>query len=185
MSCKFELQPLPLAGAFRVLRQPVADARGQFERMYCAQDLQSVLPKPLAQINRSLSSRAGTLRGMHFQYQPKGESKLVSCLRGAMFDVIVDIRAGSPSYLQWHAEELRADSPISLLVPPGFAHGFQTLSDDTETLYLVDEPFDGAYYAGLNPLDRQLAIAWPLPVTEMAERDRSYPGAVDFQAVRL
>jgi dTDP-4-dehydrorhamnose 3,5-epimerase len=103
--------------------------------MYCAQDLHGVLPRPLAQINRSLSSRAGTLRGMHFQYQPKGESKLVSCLRGAMFDVIVDIRAGSPSYLQWHAEELRADSPVSLLVPPGFAHGFQTLSDDTETLY--------------------------------------------------
>lgn len=185
MSSKFEIQALPLAGAYRVSRQPIADSRGLFERLYCAEELQALIGKPLAQINRSLSTRAGTLRGMHFQYQPRAEVKLVSCLRGAIFDVIVDIRAGSPTYLQWHGEVLSEQNHVGIIVPQGFAHGFQTLVDDAETLYFVDEFFDPAHYAGLNPLDPELAIDWPLPVSEISERDRTYPLLPDFQAVCL
>lgn len=168
--------PLPLAGLARVQRQPLADARGFFERLFCAEELAAVGWRgPLAQINRSLTRQQGSVRGLHYQKAPHAEMKLVSCLRGAVWDVAVDLRPDSPTYLRWHAEELSADNARALLIPEGFAHGFQALSADAELLYCHSAAHAPAFEAGLHPQDPQLAVAWPLPVAGLSPRDAGLP----------
>jgi dTDP-4-dehydrorhamnose 3,5-epimerase len=108
---------------------------------------------------------------MHFQPPPHSEMKLVSCVRGEVFDVAVDLRRGSPTFLRWHAERLSADNNRALLIPQGFAHGFQALTDDAELIYCHSAAYDAASEGGLNPRDPRLAIAWPLPITELSARD--------------
>jgi dTDP-4-dehydrorhamnose 3,5-epimerase len=137
MSGHFEVVSTPLAGLAVILRKPMRDERGFFERLFCQEELQTAgLTKPIVQINRSLTRKKGTVRGMHFQYPPHSEVKIVSCLKGEIFDVAVDIRSGSATCLRWHGELLSAENNRSMLIPEGFAHGFQTLSDDCELLYL-------------------------------------------------
>ena len=176
MSRQLEIIDTALAGLNLVQRRPIVDARGYLERMYCATELASLTGgRAIAQVNHTLTSRRGVVRGMHFQHPPHAETKLVSCLRGAVFDVAVDIRAGSASLLRWHGQVLSADNHLSLLIPAGFAHGFQTLSEDVELLYLHTAAYAPQAEGALNACDPALAIAWPEPITEQSERDRAHP----------
>ena len=165
-----------LDGLYEVLHQPVGDARGRFTRLFCESEL-TPIRKHLcfAQINLSETKRRGTLRGMHYQTPPAAEGKLIRCLRGGVFDVAVDLRAESPTFLQWHALELTSDNDRAIFIPEGFAHGFQALTDEVHLLYMHTASWTPACEAGLRHDDPRLAINWPLPVTTISERDRGYP----------
>ena len=129
----------------------------------------------MAQINHTLTRRRGTVRGLHFQNPPHAEDKLVSCLRGSVFDVGVDLRQGSATFLHWHGEILSADNGRGLLIPRGFAHGFQTLEDDCELLYLHSSAYVPKAEGALNARDPRLNIHWPLEFTDISERDTNHP----------
>lgn len=184
---RFHLTPTPLQGLVRVQRQARGDARGFLSRMFCAQELTAAgWHWPVAQINHTRTEHAGTVRGLHWQHPPMAEAKLVSCLHGAVWDVAVDLRTGSPTFLQWHAELLSADNQAALLIPPGFAHGFQAMQDGSELLYLHSAPHAPDCEAGANALDPRLAIAWPLPVHTRSERDAHHPHLEpDFKGIAL
>ncbi len=167
---------LPLAGLKRVTRQRLGDARGFLSRLFCAEELVVAgWQKPIVQNNHTYTARRGTVRGMHYQKPPHAEMKLVSCIRGEVFDVAIDLRAGSPNFLQWHAETLSADNGHALLIPEGFAHGFQTLTDDCEMLYLHTAAYAPDAESGLRVDDTCLGITWPLPIGELSQRDRELP----------
>jgi len=171
---RFEIQNLPLAGLKRVTRKAHSDARGFIARLFCYAELQEAgWIRPIRQINHARTVQSGALRGMHFQLPPQCEMKLVSCIRGEVWDVAVDVRAGSPTFLKWHAERLSEDNHHALLIPEGFAHGFQALSDNVELLYCHSAAYAPAHEAALNPFDPRLAIAWPLPVTDISVRDQN------------
>ncbi|MFZ2959391.1 MAG: dTDP-4-dehydrorhamnose 3,5-epimerase [Candidatus Ozemobacteraceae bacterium] len=176
MTSRFDFCSTPIAGLFVVVRKPFADSRGSFARFFCAETFREILfKKPIAQINHSFTRCCGAVRGLHFQYPPCAEAKLVSCIRGRVFDVAVDVRAGSPTFLQWHGEEISAANGKALFIPEGFAHGFQTLEDDCELLYLHTENYEPGSEGALNVNDFALNIRWPLKITEISERDRSHP----------
>jgi dTDP-4-dehydrorhamnose 3,5-epimerase len=173
---RFVFHPTPLSGLLLVERKPIADSRGFFARFFCAEEFAlHGFAKPVAQMNQTLTRKQGAVRGMHFQKPPHAEVKLVTCLTGRIFDVAVDVRQGSASFLHWHGEELSGENMRSLLIPEGFAHGFQTLSEDCELLYLHSRPHEPGAEGGLNPQDVGLAIDWPVPISEMSDRDRGYP----------
>jgi len=175
-SARFDFLATPLAGLTVIQRRIIKDERGSFERCFCAQEWQQAgLEKPIVQINRSVTRRIGAVRGMHFQYPPYAEIKIVSCLRGEIFDVAVDIRSHSPTFLKWHSEVLSSENNRALLIPEGFAHGFQTLMDDCELLYLHTAPYTPDAEGALNAQDPLLGITWPRAISEMSERDRSFP----------
>lgn len=168
--------PTPLAGLVLVKRQQREDSRGFLSRIYCAEEFMAAgLFAPIAQINHTLTKRAGTVRGMHYQLPPHTENKLVSCLQGAIFDVAVDLRQESPSFLQWHGQLLSAANQRSFLIPEGFAHGFQALTEHCELIYLHTAPYCTMAEASLNAIDPCLAIEWPQEITERSERDRDQP----------
>lgn len=172
---RFLVHDTPLAGLKLIERKPIGDARGFLARMFCAEDLSVAgWNKGIAQINHTLTQVRGTVRGMHFQRSPHMEMKLVSCLRGAVWDVAVDLRAGSPTFLKWHAVELSATNHRALLIPEGFAHGFQTLSDDCELLYLHSAAYAADAESGVQAQDPALAISWPLPIAEISARDAQH-----------
>jgi len=172
---RFLVQDTPLAGLKLVERKPVGDARGFLSRLFCAGDLAAAgWTGSIAQINHTQTKKQGALRGMHFQRAPYAEMKLVSCLRGAAWDVAVDLRAGSPTFLMWHAVELSADNHRALLIPEGFAHGFQTLTEDCELIYLHSVAWAPDAEGGLRPQDPALAIAWPLAVSDISVRDAQH-----------
>jgi dTDP-4-dehydrorhamnose 3,5-epimerase len=171
---RFTRIPTPLADLVVIERQRLGDARGFFSRFFCAQELSDFGIGSVAQINHTMTQATGTIRGMHFQSAPHDEAKFVSCLAGAVFDVAVDMRPGSPTYLKWHGEVLSADNARSMMIPPGFAHGFQTLTENCELIYLHDKPYFPGAEGGVNALDPKLAIAWPLPVSQMSERDSGF-----------
>lgn len=167
---------LPLAGLKRIERQRLGDARGFLSRLFCAEELGPAgWTEPIAQINHTYTAKRGTVRGMHFQHPPHADMKLVSCIRGEVWDVAVDIRAGSKTFLRWHAEKLSADEGRAQLIPQGFAHGFQALSDDAELLYCHSSAYNAAAEGGLNPKDPMLAISWPQQIGEMSLRDSQHP----------
>jgi dTDP-4-dehydrorhamnose 3,5-epimerase len=163
------------------------DARGAFIRLFCAQELQPLLGhRQVAQINHSRTSRAGAVRGLHFQRPPYAELKMVRCLRGRVWDVAVDLRAGSPTFLRWHAEELAQDDARMLVIPEGFAHGFQVLEPDSELLYLHTAFYHPPSEGGLRHDDPRLAITWPLPPQDLSPRDLAHPLVdADFTGVAL
>jgi len=187
MSLRFDSMGTPLPGLTLLRRKPIGDDRGFLERVFCADELKPLLgDRYIVQINRSLTCAPGTVRGMHFQYPPDAEMKMVTCLRGEVFDVAVDIRHDSPTFLQWHAEILSADNHSTLVIPEGFAHGFQTIVADCELLYLHTAAYAQQSEGGLNALDPRLAIEWPQAVGEMSARDRSHPHLdEEFQGVML
>ncbi|HEU4408038.1 MAG TPA: dTDP-4-dehydrorhamnose 3,5-epimerase [Polyangiaceae bacterium] len=156
--------------------EPHADERGHFARTYCAREFaEHGLDPAVAQQNVSFNRRRGTLRGMHFQAPPHGEAKVVSCMRGAIYDVVVDVREGSPTFGRWLSFELAEGEPRSLYIAAGLAHGFQTLRDDCLVHYQMSTFYrpDGA--RGVRHDDPFFAIAWPLPVAVISERDLAYP----------
>lgn len=173
---RFEILDTPIHGLKLIRRNPLGDRRGYLERFFCTDELQALLPsdKGIAQINLTLTENQGTIRGMHFQHPPHAESKFVSCLRGEVFDVAVDLRRDSPTFLHWHAEILTPDNHRTLLIPEGFAHGFQTLADNTEMLYFHTEVYRPAAEDGLNPRDPRLDIEWPIAIAELSERDKAH-----------
>jgi len=169
---------LELDDAVLVQFEPHRDERGLFARSYCAREFAAAgLPTHWPQMNVSGNRQAGTLRGMHFQHPPHEEPKLVRCTRGAILDVIIDLRPGSPSLHRHVAVRLEADTGDALYVPPGFAHGFQTLMDETDVLYLMGAEFEPAAQAGVRWNDPAFGIDWPLPVTAISPRDAAYPDA--------
>lgn len=152
------------------------DARGSFARIMCRGEFaEHGLVTDYVQQNLSVSVRAGTLRGLHFQRPPHAEAKLVRCSRGAIFDVIVDLRAGSPTYLRHFTAELSAENGLELYVPPGFAHAHQTLTDDVELTYLTSAAYAPQAEGGLRYDDPSLGIDWPLPVSAISDKDMSWP----------
>lgn len=176
MNARFDLLDTSLSGLRILQRKPIGDSRGYLERLFCSDELQEfVHGKPIAQINHTWTAKRGTVRGMHLQHPPHAEIKFVSCLRGEVFDVAIDLRHNSPTFLRWHAELLSADNHKTLVIPEGFAHGFQTLTDDCEMLYFHTAAFQPGAEGGLNAQDPRLAIRWPLPVTSLSPRDASHP----------
>ncbi|WEX76632.1 dTDP-4-dehydrorhamnose 3,5-epimerase [Sinorhizobium numidicum] len=172
---RFKRIPTELAGLVIVERTQIGDERGFFSRFFCQEELDDFgSTGVIAQINHTMTGVRGVIRGMHFQRSPHDEAKLVSCVVGAIFDVAVDMRPDSPTYLKWHGEVLSAENARSMMVPGGFAHGFQTLTDNCELIYLHDKPYVGHAEGGLNALDPRLNIAWPIDVTQMSERDRNF-----------
>ena len=166
----------PLNGAWVVDLDLLDDERGWFSRTFDAEEFAARGCNPaVVQCNASFNAREGTLRGMHYQAEPHGESKLVRCVRGAIYDVIVDVERGSTTFGNWIGLTLTPQSQLMLYVPTGFAHGFQTLIDDTEVNYLLSSPYVAAAGRGLRYDDPALAIGWPLPVNRISDRDRSWP----------
>lgn len=184
---RLEIHDTPIAGLRRIVSIRLGDARGHLARLFCAEELaQAGWTRPVAQANLTLTRTRGTVRGMHYQLPPDAEMKLVRCVRGEVWDVAVDLRHGSPTFLQWHAERLSADNMAALLIPEGCAHGFQALTDDVEMLYLHSMPFAPASERGIGALDPLVGIRWPLPIAAMSDRDRGFPPlSKDFQGVTL
>jgi len=151
------------------------DPRGTFRRLFCARELAQALgERHIVQCNHSTTVKVGTVRGMHFQYQPFAEMKMITCLHGSVWDVAVDLRAGSPTFLQWFATELNSEKPSLLVIPEGCAHGFQVLQPESELLYFHTTPYSPEAEGGVRHDDPALGIHWPLPVTEVSQRDRAH-----------
>jgi len=172
---RFIFQSTPLEGMFVVQRRPIEDHRGFFSRFFSADEFREVgFTKSVAEINHSFTRKKGAVRGLHFQYPPHAEVKIVSCLRGEIFDVAIDIRKNSPTFLHWHSEIITAANQRSLLIPEGFAHGFQSLTDNVELIYLSSEFYNPEYERGLRFDDPALRIEWPLPADVISIKDQSY-----------
>jgi dTDP-4-dehydrorhamnose 3,5-epimerase len=187
MNSRFQVHKTALDGLLVLERRPIGDERGYLERMYCSDDLREVgLLTPIAQINHTLTKSKGTVRGMHYQVPPHGETKLVSCLRGEVFDVAVDLRVNSSTFLHWYAERLSAQNHRSLVIPEGFAHGFQTLTDECEMLYLHTSHHEPAAEGAVSANDPRIGVAWPLPVSGLSARDASHPLlTADYRGLQL
>jgi dTDP-4-dehydrorhamnose 3,5-epimerase len=172
---RFQIKDLSLPGLQLVQFHPLGDARGSFTRLFCSRELGSIWPGAIVQINHTQTATRGTVRGLHFQKPPHAERKLVTCLRGEVWDVVVDVRAGSPTFLKWHAETLSAANRRAMLIPEGFAHGFQTISDGVEMLYFTSAAYMPEAEGGLLPTDPILGIPWPSPITLISDRDQAHP----------
>ena len=181
------VQDTPLADLKLVESVPHRDARGSFIRLFSASELRPLLGhREVAQINHSRTSHAGAVRGFHFQHSPHAEMKMVRCLRGKVWDVAVDLRAGSPTFLQWHAQELVQDDAQMVVIPEGFAHAFQALEPDSELLYLHTEFYHPPSECGLRYDDPRLAIEWPMQPRDLSSRDLEHPLlGPDFLGVEL
>jgi dTDP-4-dehydrorhamnose 3,5-epimerase len=165
-----------VAGAFLIDLEPFVDDRGSFARTFCAREFADHgLSTSMVQSNLSRNAKAGTLRGMHFQRAPHEEAKLVRCIRGALFDVVVDIREGSPTRGRWAGAELTADNARALYVPEGCGHGFQTLEDDTEALYQVSAFYAPGHEGGFRFDDPAFGINWPRAISSISDKDASWP----------
>ncbi len=164
-----------LKGSYIISLQPFLDERGWFARTFCKKEFAAIgYDKEWVQLNHSFTAKKGTVRGMHFQHPPFSEIKMVRCIAGAVLDVIVDIRKGSPSFLQHIKVELSAANKQMLYIPQGFAHGFQTLNNDTELIYHHSEFYQPGVEGGLRYNDPALNIQWPLPVVNVSERDNNH-----------
>ena len=163
-------------GAHIIELEPFTDERGFFARTFCQKEFAEIgFDKPIVQINHSLTTRKATIRGMHYQSPPAAEIKIIRCIQGAVFDVMVDIRKGSPTFRKWIGIELSKENMRMVYIPEGFAHGFQTLTDNVELIYYHSEFYNKKYERGLRFDDAALAIKWPLEVTEISERDKNHP----------
>jgi dTDP-4-dehydrorhamnose 3,5-epimerase len=172
---RFLIEDLPIADLKKISRIAYGDNRGYFSRIYCGHEIGlGDLFGKVVQINHSHTISAGTIRGMHYQNSPFTEAKIVTCIRGAIWDVAIDLRKNSPTFLQHHAEVLSEENKCALLIPKGFAHGFQALTDDCDLIYLHDEVFHEGSESGLHYQDTIFNIGWPLPVTEISTRDQTH-----------
>jgi dTDP-4-dehydrorhamnose 3,5-epimerase len=179
---------LRLAGACVISPEAIRDARGFLARIFAADEFRSLgFGDGIAHINHTYTASRGTVRGMHYQVPPAAECKVVKCFRGKVLDVVVDLRAGSPTYLHWEEAELSEENMEMMFVPRGFAHGFQALTDGCELLYLHSTPYSRSAERGLRADDPELGIRWPLPIALRSERDLSHPliDRKSFQAVSL
>ncbi|MBF0105212.1 MAG: dTDP-4-dehydrorhamnose 3,5-epimerase family protein [Deltaproteobacteria bacterium] len=184
---RFETIKTPLEGLKVIKRQPIGDSRGYFERLFCNEELEPLLDgKSIMQINYSKSTTKAGVRGLHFQYPPYAEKKFVSCIKGVIFDVALDLRPDSKTFLHWHAEILCEDDHKTFLVPEGFAHGFQSLSDDCRLIYCCSAPYNAETESGINPMDPRAGIRWPMEITEISAKDKNRDFVNDtFAGVKL
>lgn len=184
---QFEIKNTPLVGVKHIVRSHLGDNRGWLERMFCAESLSEVgWEKPISQINRTFTNERGTVRGMHYQNPPHAEYKFVSCLNGSVFDVAVDLRKDSPTFLQSYGVELSAENSESILIPEGVAHGFQTLSDDVMMLYFHSAAFALESEDSVHPQDPALQISWPLEIKVLSDRDKAKQFLLkDFEGIIL
>jgi dTDP-4-dehydrorhamnose 3,5-epimerase len=167
---------IDIDGVIVVETAPFSDKRGAFTRFFCQKELTDILgDRRILQINYSQTETVGAIRGMHYQRPPHAEMKLVRCLQGRVWDVIVDLREGSPTFLHWHAEELSQKNARMLVIPEGFAHGFQVLEKGSGMLYLHTALFEKSAESALKYDDPILSIPWPLAVTDISERDQNHP----------
>jgi len=172
---RFTVKDTSITGLQIIQKQPISDGRGYLERMFCTDELKTLIGnRSIVQINHTMTSKAGTVRGMHYQQLPHAEMKLISCLRGEVFDVVVDLRVGSPTFLHWCGEVLSEDNHRTFCIPEGFAHGFQTLTENCELIYFHTAAYAPDAEAALNALDPCLAIDWPLSITELSLRDQQH-----------
>jgi dTDP-4-dehydrorhamnose 3,5-epimerase len=170
---------LPLAGAYQIEIQPASDERGFFARTWCVEEMREFgMDVQFVQSSISYNERRGTLRGMHYQAQPRSESKLVRCTAGAIYDVLLDLRPESPSFRGWISIELTSANRKAVYIPSGFAHGFQSLSDHSEVFYQISESYLSDFSRGVRWNDPAFGIKWPIEAAILSERDRSFP---DFQ----
>ncbi len=164
-----------LKGSYVVQCQPRGDSRGWFARTYCSKEFAAIGHQAAwVQMNHSFTQKKGSIRGMHFQLPPHGEIKMVRCVAGKIFDVIIDLRKNSPTFLQWFGTELSAENKQMLYIPIGFAHGFQTLTDDVELVYHHSTFYEPNAEAGILYNDSKINITWPLPLTEISDRDAGH-----------
>lgn len=164
-----------LKDLFVIEPEPFQDDRGKFYRVFCKNELRGIgHNKEIVQINQSLTKQKGTIRGMHFQYPPKMEIKIIKCIFGSVFDVAIDLRKNSPSFLKWHGEILSADNMKLIYIPEGFAHGFQTLENNAELLYFHTEFYDSKYESGILYNDPKFNIKWPLKTINLSKRDLEF-----------
>lgn len=178
-------EPTPLDGAHVLVLEPFRDQRGMFVRTFCTETLEQIgHEQPIVQVNHSMTRSRGAVRGMHYQLPPKAEIKIVRCLRGRVYDVIIDLRTGSPTILRWFGAELSADNMRMIYAPAGFAHGFQVLEAESELLYFHTAAYSPEDEQAVRFDDPAVGIQWPLPVTDLSDRDRSHPLlARDFAGV--
>ncbi len=177
---------VPVQGAFLIELEKRGDERGFFARAFCRNEFEEQgLTTQFVQVNDSLSASAGTLRGMHYQLPPHAETKLVRCVRGRLYDVVLDLRRGSPTFGQSYGAELSAENRTMMYVPKGCAHGFVTLDPDTEALYFVDEFYAPKWERGVRWDDPAFDIQWPVTPQVISERDRAHPDFQESQAVSL
>lgn len=181
-----KLHATPIEGLWEIATRPVGDARGALTRVYCQAAFEVVAPRlQIVQVNHTATAQRGTVRGLHVQRAPALEFKVVRCLRGRVFDVAVDLRHGSATFGCWHAVELSALNQRQLLIPPGVAHGFQTLEDQVEMLYQHSAAYAPLHELGVRHDDPRLGIAWPLPVSAISQRDLAHPPLdAAFEGVR-
>lgn len=174
-------------GAFILSAEPLNDPRGGFTRLYCQKEFQAIGHyQPIVQINHSFTKRTGVIRGLHFQYPPKSEIKMVRCINGSVFDVIVDLRAGSPTFLQWHKQVLTKNDDLMVYIPQGFAHGYQTLENNSELIYFHSDFYNHEHEGGISFNDPQVGIKWPLDITELSDKDRFCPHLIpNFKGITI
>ena len=165
----------------------ITDERGSFSRVFCKNELKSILNnKDILQINHSFNKSKGVIRGMHFQYPPKAEIKIIKCIRGEVFDVAVDLRRNSPTFLKWHGEVLSSNNMKMMFIPEGFAHGFQIMEENSELIYLHTEFYSPDCEDGLHYNESKIGIKWPLEVSGISDKDKGYDFlAQDFTGIQL
>jgi dTDP-4-dehydrorhamnose 3,5-epimerase len=180
-----QFHPTSLHGAWRIHLEPVRDSRGYFARTFCVDEFAAYgLETNYRQHSISVSTHKGTVRGMHYQREPHSEVKVVRCLMGVIWDVIIDIRPDSPTYRRWQGFELSSENGHELYIPAGFAHGFQTLCDDVAVNYLISVPYAPHSACGIRYDDPTFGITWPLPVTDISEKDVRWPDFTDERTNR-
>jgi dTDP-4-dehydrorhamnose 3,5-epimerase len=171
-----KFNPTPLADAYTIDLEKREDERGFFARFFCVNEFDKVgLDKNVVQINNSLSKDKGTLRGIHYQLAPKAETKIVRCIKGSLYDVIVDLRPNSPTFLKWFGATLSAENRTMMFVPKGFGHAFLTLEEDTEALYLVTEFYAPEHERGMRWNDPKIGIEWPIEPIIISDKDKNHP----------
>jgi len=176
MGNRIQFSDTRINGLVRLDRRMVSDKRGFLSRLFCAEELSEIgYAASIQQINYTVTKKKGSVRGMHYQMPPHSETKIVTCVQGRVFDVAVDIRLGSPTFLNWHGEVLSSDNHASLFIPDGFSHGFQTMTDDCHLVYMHSNLYVPGAEGALNAVDPTLDIDWPLDISEMSDRDRRHP----------
>lgn len=182
-----DISSLSIAGAAIITIHKHVDEQGSFSQLLYTKDLERILSDDeIVQINYSKNNDIGTIRGLHFQLPPKSEKKFITCIQGRVFDVIVDVRRGSPTFLKWEGREISSDNNKLIVIPKGCAHGFQVMEENSELLYFHTEYYDPAYEGAISARDPRIAINWPLPIGKMSDRDRNHPFiSEDFTGVVL
>ncbi|MWV68089.1 dTDP-4-dehydrorhamnose 3,5-epimerase [Helicobacter saguini] len=173
---RFIFTPTPLSGVFIIEPKPINDERGYFERYFCADDFKEIgLSKPIVQINHSVTKGIGSIRGLHFQDYPHGETKIMRCLKGSIYDIALDLRENSPTFLQYFGIVLSEENSRYLYIPEGFAHGFQTLREYVEVIYPTTYPFTASADRVINPLDPLINISWLEKIGNLSPKDSNAP----------